>query len=91
MIISRPLVITNEAHRFVQNELRPRRLARPKLHRLMLPRPAGSEAAGATGMAPALLVALFSLLVRAAVTAASCACSTAPRAGHCKRAQPAGN
>jgi len=90
MILTRPCMNANGVHKLVKNELRPRRLARPKLHRITLLRPVGTGGSGESGMAEAILVALFSLLVRAtaAVTAASCACSTAPREWRCKRALP---
>jgi hypothetical protein len=91
MMLTRPCMTANKVHRLVKNEPRPRRLARPELHRVMLLRPVG--AGEESGIAEAILVALLSLLVRAtaAVTAASCACSTAPREWRCKRALPTGS
>jgi len=88
MTLTRRCTTRIQVRRIVKNELRPRRLARLKLHRLMLLRPVGTGDAGESGMAEAILVALLSLLVRAteAVTAATCTCSTAPHEWRCKRA-----
>jgi hypothetical protein len=87
MVPTRACMTANRVYTLVKTALRPRRLARPKLRRLLLLRPAATEGAGEPGMAEAILVALFSLLVRgtAAATAANCACSAAPREWRCKR------
>jgi len=92
MTLTRGCTTRLQARRLVKNELRPRRLARLKLHRITLLRPVGTGDAGESGMAEAILVALLLLLVRAtaAVTAATCACSTAPNEWRCKRALPTG-
>ena len=88
MIRSIPCMKLNEAHRLAKSGLRPSPLPRPKLHRIVLLRPAATGGAGESGMAEVMLVALFSLLVRAkaAATSASCASSTAPRGCSFKRA-----
>jgi len=90
MIRSIPDMKVNEAGRLAKSGLRPSPLARPKSHRILLLRPVGAGG-GESGMAEAMLVALFSLLVRAkaAATSASCACSTAPRESQFKGARAA--
>jgi hypothetical protein len=91
MILSESCKTANKLHRLAKNEPRPRRLARPQVHHIMLLRPVGAAEAGEPGMAEAILVALFSLLVRAtaAAMAATCACSNSPREWHFKRPHPA--
>ena len=88
MIRGIPYMKVNEAHRLAKSGLRPSPLPRPKSHRIVLLRPVAAGGAGESGMAEVLLVALFSLLVRAkaAATSAGCACSTAPRKCSFKRA-----